>query len=198
MWKALQIGWIPPESIPFEDWQRLKVLPKPSALRGFAGFGASFGGHWFRAYARQQAGVEDDETVQASRRTCLRQAKQFRDARVKFVCSVYDRWQPHPGDVVYCDPPYAGTAGYCGLDEKFDHSRFWAWCAHLVRNGVRVLVSEYTCPLEDWYRVDYQLRSSAFSGDNQFGQHGHDLRGRTELVDALWAHESQLAIWSDG
>ncbi len=194
MWKALQLGWEPPESIPFEQWSYLKGL-QPSPLRGFAGFGASFGGHWFRAYARQQAGVESDETVQASRRTCLRQGRAFRHARVRFVNVAYDRWELKAGDVVYCDPPYASTAGYCGIDEKFDHARFWSWCEEQVRAGVRVLVSEFTCPLEHWYRVEYQVRATAFSGDNQFGAHGHDLRKKAELVDALWAHEDQLGLW---
>ena len=52
----------------------------------------------------------------------------------------YDEVAIKPNSVVYCDPPYKGTAGYT---RSFDHDRFWEWvreCPHPV------YVSEYTAP----------------------------------------------------
>ena len=49
--------------------------------------------------------------------------------------------------VVYCDPPYLGTAGYG--TEKFDHERFWEW-AEAVSEHSTVFVSEYTT-LSDFF-----------------------------------------------
>jgi len=45
-----------------------------------------------------------------------------------------------PNSVIYCDPPYVGTAGYT---RSFDHDKFWQW----VRTSPhRIFVSEYTAP----------------------------------------------------
>lgn len=42
--------------------------------------------------------------------------------------------------VIYCDPPYAGTAGY--NRQKFDSGEFWRWAEGLARQGCRVFISE--------------------------------------------------------
>lgn len=46
-----------------------------------------------------------------------------------------------PNSVIYCDPPYAGTAKY--KEGDFDHVAFWQWCRE-QRNPV--FVSEYKAP----------------------------------------------------
>src|SRR5690349_3392797 len=46
MWEALQGGWKPPTEVTREEWYGIKD-EEPSALRGFVGFGCSFGGRWF-------------------------------------------------------------------------------------------------------------------------------------------------------
>lgn len=51
--------------------------------------------------------------------------------------------------VVYCDPPYAGTAEYVG--HSFDHNRFWEWATELAVTNP-VFVSEYSAP-EPWRPV---------------------------------------------
>lgn len=38
----------------------------------------------------------------------------------------YDEYEYQDGDVVYCDPPYEGTAEY---DSNFDHDAFYHWVA---------------------------------------------------------------------
>lgn len=52
MWRALQKGWIPPSLVSEEDYVKAKAGEGFPFLRGFIGFGCSFGGKWFGGYAR--------------------------------------------------------------------------------------------------------------------------------------------------
>ena len=73
--------------------------------------------------------------------------------------------QAQPGDLVYCDPPFAGTKGY---QFKFDSEEFWRWAERLAKSGVLVYVSEYTAP-EGWEEVwakDLALTVRRVDGDN--------------------------------
>ena len=60
---------------------------------------------------------------------------------------------PIPDDaVIYCDPPYAGTAEYT---VKFDHEAFYDWCRRQTRP---LFISEYNMPQDfpcvaEWRRV---------------------------------------------
>lgn len=47
------------------------------------------------------------------------------------------------GSLIYCDPPYAGTAGYY---IKFNHDEFWGWCREKRKEGHTVFISEYDAP----------------------------------------------------
>lgn len=158
LWKAVQMGWVPPTTLPYDEYQKLKHA-EPSALRGFAGFSASMFAKWFVGYARDKAGVDESKTVGATSRALVRAGKAL--PRVRFRCQNYRDWKLEPGDVVYCDPPYKDTAGYGAAvaeegGEEFDHARFWAWCSEQAHNDVRVIVSEATPPPMEgsgWFRV---------------------------------------------
>lgn len=54
-----------------------------------------------------------------------------------------------PGQAVYLDPPYAGTAGYG--EGGFDHGEFWALAEDVARR-TQVYVSEYSAP-DEWQSV---------------------------------------------
>ena len=58
-----------------------------------------------------------------------------------FTCKSYEDVTVNEGELAYCDPPYAGTAGY--RSGAFDHDKFYAWA--LAQKGL-VLVSEYNMP----------------------------------------------------
>ena len=58
----------------------------------------------------------------------------------------YRNYVYHDGDVVYCDPPYAGTTGY---GREFDNEAFWQWCR---TRDFPVYVSEYRAP-EDFISI---------------------------------------------
>lgn len=68
------------------------------------------------------------------------------DSIIVATSSDYREYVYHDGDVVYCDPPYAGTGGY---GREFDHDAFWQWCR---TRDFPVYVSEYRAP-EDFISV---------------------------------------------
>jgi len=151
MWQALVDGWQPPAEVSREEYAALRHA-EPSALRGLVGFGASFGGKWFGGYA---VGKPDAKHIggpyyRASREGAMRRAAELRAAGVKLACRSYEETDAGPGDLVYCDPPYAGTTSYDGLP-AFDHDRFWACVRGWALAGASVLVSEYAAP--PWARV---------------------------------------------
>ena len=51
MWRAAARGWSPPSSVTEKEYAEAR-LAAPSALRGFIGFGCSYGGKWWGGYAR--------------------------------------------------------------------------------------------------------------------------------------------------
>ena len=46
--------------------------------------------------------------------------------RLEITCGSYEQYVYKDGDVVYCDPPYEGTAEYSG---GFNHKAFYDWVA---------------------------------------------------------------------
>lgn len=141
MWQAVQAGWEPPAVVTEEEYRQLRAA-EPSALRGFVGFGCSFGGRWFQGYARNR---RSDDYAGATRRSLLKRAPALRD--VVFECADYTAAYAHarPGTVIYCDPPYAGTKVYSGAP-AFDSAAFWAHAKEWTDLGATVLVSEYQAP----------------------------------------------------
>ena len=141
MWSALQQGWVPPEIVTEEDYAWHKDDPGPSAMRGFVGFGCSFGGKFFGGYAREGSG--------SSRNFALMTKNSLEKKRHMLKCATlschsYEDAFVLEDSLVYCDPPYQGTTGY--KTGKFDHEKFWEWVRMLSYNGATVYVSEYQAP----------------------------------------------------
>lgn len=142
-------GWVPPSTLSEVEYLALKARAQAgeiSPLVGFAGFGASFSGQYFKGFAKPHAKQQDKAA--ASARALLADAPHL--ARADFYNLDYaalpEAVGVREGDVWYIDPPYAGTMGFRGVP-KFDHARFWAWAAALAQH-VPVLVSEFTAPTE--------------------------------------------------
>ena len=88
----------------------------------------------------------------------------------------YRNYVYHDDDVVYCDPPYAGTDGY---GREFDHEAFWQWCR---TRDFPVYVSEYRAP-EDFISVWCKEKRRLFNP-----------RGlSTNAVEHLFLHKKWLA-----
>lgn len=138
MWDDLKMGWEPPRAVSQQEYENLRHAPS-SALRGFVGYGCSWGGKWFGGYAKTEGRNYADE----SSRALLRDIEKM--GNVAFGDLDYRRIRPIPGSVVYADPPYKGTTDYRGLD--FDSSVFWAVMRSWVDEcSATVYVSEYQAP----------------------------------------------------
>ena len=143
MWQALKTGWKPPSEISEDQYKELKIA-EPSALRAFAGFGgASWGGKWFGGYARGDGRNYADESA----RSLLRDIRQMQNCT--FECLDYLKIKPVAGDVVYADPPYAGTTEY---RDTFNSTQFWETMGGWAADGVDVFVSEYAAP-QGWKTI---------------------------------------------
>lgn len=142
MWRALKEGWEPPQDVSLEEYNNQKAA-KASALRGFVGFGGTWGGKWFGGYARGGNRNYYDE----SRRSLLRDIRKMQN--VDFSNLDYRELAIPLNAVVYADPPYQGTTGY---KDSFDHEAFWKAMSAWAKDGATVFVSEYSAP-QDWVSV---------------------------------------------
>ena len=65
-----------------------------------------------------------------------------------------------PDSIIYCDPPYKGTAGY-GLN--FDYESFYDWCE---KQTAIVVISEYWITEDRFVCIASRKRKSTFSATN--------------------------------
>lgn len=167
MWKALASGWLPPEFVSREEYKALRGA-EPSALRGFAGFGASFGGKWFGGYAVSKIDAKHKyaEECRAAYHVAVRQGAVFQKYGTRFVHGAFGSYEPPHGTTVYCDPPYRGTTGYA--TGEFDHAVFYRTLAGWAARGNAVYVSEYSDPIGAPFRVVWERakRNTLKAGDN--------------------------------
>ena len=178
MWQAVQEGWVPPTEVSEEQYAELKASP-PSALRGFVGYGGSFGGKWFGGYARgglQASGAPRNHQAESSR-AVMKVAASIADSSVTFTYADYRSATITPGTVVYCDPPYAGTQQYHAV-EPFDSEEFWATMMEWYHLGAYIFVSEYAAP-EGWTCIWEQRHRQSLVQPKQ---------GRHETTERLWTH----------
>jgi DNA adenine methylase len=138
MWQALQRGWVPPAKVSAAEHCRLRRA-RPSARRAFVGFACSFGGKFFGGYARSRNCPRG--YAREGRSSLLKKLGRLR--HVEFARADYQALKP-AGALIYCDPPYKGTAGFRGTP-KFDHDRFWETVRRWSRNNT-VVVSECSAP----------------------------------------------------
>lgn len=141
MYEALQRGWIPPDVVTEDEYAAIKANKDayPPELVAFVGFGCSFKGGWFAGYARGG----DTNYARNAYNTLMRIVQEIHT--VEFICTDYTNIASYipPASLIYCDPPYAGTAGY---NIAFDSGAFWQWADAMTDDGHTVFVSEYNAP----------------------------------------------------
>lgn len=169
MWEAALAGWGPPTDVSYEMYQELRYTSEPSALRGFVGFGGSFGGRWFEGYARggfNANGTPRNHQAESSRAVLKDVATMRAKTSTDILCRDALTITAAPGDVIYCDPPYADTKNYSRLD-ALDHRKFWEVAESWVESGASVFVSEYAAP-DGWECAwEQPLRSSVRVGSEE-------------------------------
>ena len=144
---AIRDGWIPP-NLSREQYRDILLAYRKrkafagTAIEGFALSACSFRGTWASGFCGPLIVG-----------TAIRSAALM----VELLCGVhfsvrsYHLFDPSDGDVVYCDPPYAGTNQVGGI-AGFDVDAFWSWADGCVERGAKVFVSE-TCAPTNWTAV---------------------------------------------
>lgn len=160
MWKALQMGWLPPEHITEEEYYNIKNNINNLPLRAFAGFGCSYGGKYWGGYARDPK--SDRSYAKNSYNSLLKRLPDVLD--VHFFCNHYKKSNPKIKTFIYCDPPYEGTTGF---RNKFDNEEFWDWVRSKTVYGHTVLVSEYKAPSDFTCVWKIQTRTDMSDKNNQ-------------------------------
>jgi DNA adenine methylase len=148
LYRAWLDGWRPPAEVSEQLYHEIKARKDPSdPLTAFVGFGCSYGGKWFGTFARQPKTAYN--FARGTNNSLGRKLTRCRD--VSFVCSDFADLEILHDDLVYCDPPYRGTAAY-GYFRGFDYdlylSKLTEWSAI-----ADVFVSEYAAQADTWEQV---------------------------------------------
>ena len=138
MYQELQNGWIPPDTVTREEYQKAKDGDYPDHLQAFIGFGCSFAGKWFGGYANT---VGRNYATNA-KNSIEKKMKNLID--VQFLYKDYRDYKDLYDHIIYCDPPYKGTTGFSAIG-KFDSNEFWDIMREWGKNNT-VLISEYNAP----------------------------------------------------
>lgn len=175
MFKALRDGWVPPDYVSFNDYEKIRKSPAkyPASLVGFVGFACAFAGKFLGTYARNDKGYSRRSTVRNV--TTANYAKNVKRVLLKdstllegvrFANVDYRLLDVPKGSIVYCDPPYVGTIDY-NQAGHFDSVEFWAWVRNLSMY-CKVYVSEYVAP-KDFKSVLTMKRSENFDSNRKGG-----------------------------
>ena len=124
----------------------------------FAMFQYTFGSIFKGSWAKNKRGTD---YVKECVKNVLLQSEKIQE--VYFINSKYQDLDIPPNSLIYCDPPYEGTAKY--KTDDFNHAEFWEWCREKTKEGHIIFVSEYNAP-EDFYCIWEQEIKSILGKNN--------------------------------
>ena len=141
--QGLASGWLPQKEVSEGFFNKVKKdnsIVDQKTL-GYIGTQLTYGAMWFSAYRRDNEGLRNyaDEAF----RHVEKQAKKIKG--IIFKAETYSELIIPDKSIVYCDPPYQGTASYKGVEE-FNHGIFFDWCREMTKKGHQVFISEYNAP----------------------------------------------------
>lgn len=181
--KAMSNGWLPPKDISEETYNAIKMNQdkyKPE-FTAYCGFQLSYGAMWFGSYRKDSGGVRNYS--HEAYRNHEKQAPRLEGCI--FECTIYNNLCVPQNSIIYCDPPYEGTAKYKGTD-MINHADFWQWCRDKCKEGHEVFISEYNAP-DDFVCVWEKKVNSSLTKDT----------GAKKATEKLFVHESQVDTCND-
>lgn len=81
--------------------------------------------------------------------------------KLEFSCGSYEDYHYQEGDIVYCDPPYGGTATY---SDSFDYEKFLDWCA---TRPYEVFFSSYSTNYDKRFYIYWQEKKRVLLSKNK-------------------------------
>ena len=147
MWLAAMSGWVPPDHVTREEYDRVKAARDPKdPMTAFCGFGVSFMARWFGPYVDQQ------NYARSTKNSILNKIKAMEGCRYSLACRDYREVQPKGNAVVYLDPPYQTKTIVHDYGARFDHTAFWDYARRLVKRGNLVIATSFIVP-DDWKAI---------------------------------------------
>lgn len=150
----------------FTDWEL-----------GYAGFQLSFGAMWFGSYRRDNTGKRNYS--EEAKRNVNKQAEKVKG--IDFYNLPYNELEIPDDSIIYCDPPYRGTAKYKANEEEFNHDVFYEWVREKVKQGHKVFISEYNMP-DDFVCIWKKEVNGNISKDT----------GKKKSTEKLFVHNLQV------
>ncbi len=154
LWQKALLEDLQPFELNAESYQRWKTAPD-SAEKALVGYGASFGGKWFRGIAASATKTPTDYLT-STIHTVNKQATVFR-GKAEFSCISYLDLPKTQNACYYLDKPYEGVEKHYGKDktsrDKFNHEQFWTWVEERATSNL-LFISEYQAPFGElvWER----------------------------------------------
>lgn len=138
-----------PDTITEETYLHYKHdVESPNAMKGFIGFGSSFGGRFFAAFAQKYLNGKKENFCLEAKHSLQRLYPLIQ--KVEFSCRDYRSLKPKNA-FIYCDPPYKQTKFPIKYRrdvkhyDKFDNDTFWETIRKWSLDNV-VVVSETHAP----------------------------------------------------
>lgn len=147
-------------SISRREWIKLKYKRGDNSFkRAVAAYTYSFNGIPFSGYVVRSKCERKEHYPGERKRYYNRLRKNEVFMKTKFYKKDYTKLKPGKGNLIYCDPPYAGTTGYI---PDFETKEFWKvvrkWSKHNA-----VFVSEYNAP-KDFVLVAQREKRHSLAG----------------------------------
>lgn len=142
------------------------------------------------AVLKRNEQIKKDGLKQLQRLERLEQLQRLQQLQqleqLNFYSTSYDQVEIKENSIIYCDPPYAGTAEY---DNPFDTPKFLNWAAE---HKTPVFISEYNIPDDRFYLIKRIKKRSMLSGNKEkcvqkieklyANQAAYDILKRTDAV----------------
>jgi DNA adenine methylase len=169
LWKDVKNNnFKPPKKCNEKDYNRIKKLPSPNALKAFIGFGCSFGGKYFSGYAQKYTGTKNENFLQAVTNSIYKLQPVIQN--VEFKCISYTLLKPKK-KLIYCDPPYKSQqfpVKYRNNIKKydiFDNNEFWNIMRLWSKDNL-VIISELEAP-DDFIIIFEKKKYRSISQSNK-------------------------------
>ena len=191
-----------PTSVSEEEYNKAKELKSPNALKAFIGFGMSFGGRFFGAYAHKYLKDKNEDFCKEMTNSLNRAAPLIKN--VKFTNKSYLDYKPK-NMFIYCDPPYKYSKFPIKYRrdvkkyDEFDNDLFWETVRKWSEDNL-VVVSEMDAPddfVEIWNMERY--RSAAQSAKTRFKpkKTTGESSSETNKTEKLFIYSKSAFPWKE-
>ena len=125
-----------------KNYNEIKELKSPNAMKAVAGFGMSFGGKYFGGYIQKYSGGSNRNFYREVTNSLEKIRIKIQIPNINFYNKSYNEWDPKKM-LIYCDPPYEKTTGYS--TGAFNSKNFWDLMEKWSKDNY-VFISEESAP----------------------------------------------------